>query len=55
MKFADRMDLVKASGIRFVQKKIASKSDVISFAAGLPDGKLFPVKDLKRLTDEIFE
>lgn len=55
MKFADRMDLVKASGIRFVQKKIASKSDVISFAAGLPDGKLFPVEDLKRLTDEIFE
>lgn len=53
MKFANRMDLVKASGIRFVQKKIASKTDVISFAAGLPDGDLFPLEELTQLTDKL--
>lgn len=55
MKFADRMDLVKASGIRFVQKKIASKEDVISFAAGLPDGDLFPLEEIRSLTDRLLK
>lgn len=55
MKFADRMDRVKASGIRYVQKKIASKKDVISFAAGLPDGDLFPTEELRQLTNDLLE
>ncbi len=55
MKFAKRMDLVVASGIRFVQKKIAGKSEVISFAAGLPDGDLFPLEEIRQLTDELLK
>ncbi len=54
MIFADRMDLMKASGIRFVQKMISQKEDVISFAAGLPDDNLFPTEELRQLTDQIF-
>jgi 2-aminoadipate transaminase len=55
MKFANRMELVKASGIRFVQKKIASKDGVISFAAGLPDGDLFPLDELTELTNQLMK
>ncbi len=55
MKFADRMEYVKASGIRAVQKKIACKNDVISFAAGLPDDELFPTEDIRTVTDEILK
>ena len=55
MKYADRMKMIKASGIRSVQKKIAGKVNVVSFAAGLPDGSLFPINELRMLTDQILK
>lgn len=55
MKYADRMDLVKASGIRFVQKLIASKENVITFAGGLPDEDLFPTEEIRKTTDELLK
>ena len=48
MGYSIRMDRVKPSAIRSVQKRIASKQGVISFAAGLPDPDLFPMEDLKK-------
>ena len=50
MNYSVRMDKVKPSAIRSVQKRIASKEGVISFAAGLPDPSLFPMDDLKKAT-----
>lgn len=55
MKFSVRMDRLKASAIRDVQKRIASKSGVVSFAAGLPDPDLFPLENLRKSTDEMIE
>ena len=53
MSFSKRMDRVKASGIRAVQKRIASKPEVISFAAGLPDPNLYPLDDYKAALDSL--
>lgn len=53
LKFSIRMDRLKPSAIRDVQKKIAAKPDVISFAAGLPDPDLFPLDDYKKATDDM--
>ena len=54
MKYAKRMDMVKASAIRDSQKKIAQKvasgGTVISFAAGLPDPNLFPIEEISEIT-----
>ncbi|MBH6948905.1 PLP-dependent aminotransferase family protein [Clostridioides difficile] len=59
MQYSKRMDRVKASEIRNVQKKIAAKEQsggqVISFAAGLPDPNLFPLEELKDVTAEIMD
>lgn len=55
MKFADRMNEVKASDIRAVGKIIAQKKDVISFAAGLPDPSLFPFDEIREVTDKILK
>ncbi|MCD8097304.1 MAG: PLP-dependent aminotransferase family protein [Lachnospiraceae bacterium] len=55
MSFSIRMSRTKASGIRAVQKKIALKPDVISFAAGLPDPNLYPLEDLKTATDLLMD
>lgn len=55
MKYSVRMERVKPSAIRDVQKKIAQKPGVISFAAGLPDPDLFPLDDLKRTTMSLIE
>ncbi|MDO5134758.1 MAG: PLP-dependent aminotransferase family protein [Eubacteriales bacterium] len=55
MSFSIRMSRTKASGIRAVQKKIAQKPGVISFAAGLPDPKLYPLADLKTATDKMID
>ena len=55
MSFSIRMSRTKASGIRAVQKKIAQKPGVISFAAGLPDPDLYPLADLKAATDQLIE
>ena len=55
MSFSIRMSRTKASGIRAVQKKIAQKPGVISFAAGLPDPDLYPLADLKTATDLLLD
>lgn len=55
MNFSIRMSYAKASGIRAVQKKIAQKPGVISFAAGLPDPNLYPITDLKQATDVLID
>ena len=55
MGYSIRMDRVKPSAIRSVQKRIASKQGVISFAAGLPDPDLFPMDNLKKSTMEMIE
>ena len=55
MKFSTRMNRMKPSAIRDVQKKIAAKPDVISFAAGLPDPALFPLDDYKKSTDDMID
>lgn len=55
MNFSIRMSRTKASGIRAVQKKIAQKPGIISFAAGLPDPNLYPLADLKTATDKLIE
>ncbi|MBS6426038.1 MAG: PLP-dependent aminotransferase family protein [Clostridioides difficile] len=57
MKYAKRMDMVKASAIRDSQKKIAQKvasgGTVISFAAGLPDPNLFPIEEISEITQKV--
>lgn len=55
MRYSRRMERVKPSAIRSVQKKIAQKQGVISFAAGLPDPDYFPLADLKTATMEMME
>ncbi len=55
MGYSIRMNRVKPSAIRSVQKRIASKQGVISFAAGLSDPDLFPMDDLKKSTMEMIE
>lgn len=55
MSFSKRMSRIKPSGIRAVQKRIAGKSDMISFAAGLPDPALYPLEDLRKATDTMLE
>lgn len=52
---AKRLDLIHPSAIRSVQKKIAAKKGVISFAAGLPAADLFPVEEFHKATDKLFE
>ncbi|MDV9973629.1 aminotransferase class I/II-fold pyridoxal phosphate-dependent enzyme [Clostridioides difficile] len=59
MKYAKRMDMVKASAIRDSQKKIAQKvasgGTVISFAAGLPDPNLFPIEEISEVTQKVLK
>lgn len=55
MGFSVRMSRIKPSGIRAVQKRIAGKSGMISFAAGLPDPELYPLADLRVAADTMLE
>ena len=59
MKYAQRMNKVKPSAIRDSQKKIAAKvasgGSVISFAAGLPDPNLFPLKEITEVTEKVLK
>ncbi|MBQ0005044.1 MAG: PLP-dependent aminotransferase family protein [Clostridiales bacterium] len=55
MTFSVRMSRIKASGIRAVQKRIAGKEGMISFAAGLPDPELYPLEDLRKAADTMLE
>jgi DNA-binding transcriptional MocR family regulator len=48
VKFADRMDNLKASEIRELLK-LTEKPEIISFAGGLPAPELFPVEEMKEV------
>jgi 2-aminoadipate transaminase len=50
--FAHRMQRVTPSAIMEIIKMIAA-ADVISFASGLPDPSLYPIDDLRGITDDI--
>ena len=52
--FSDRINDVPRSFIREILKVGISK-DVISFAGGLPNRELFPIKELKEATAKVFD
>ena len=52
--FSDRISDVPKSFIREILK-VAVDKEVISFAGGLPNRDLFPIKELKRATELVFE
>lgn len=52
--FADRITDVPRSFIREILK-VALDPDVISFAGGLPNRDLFPVQELTKATNEVFD
>lgn len=54
IKFADRMDNLKASEIRELLK-LTERPEVISFAGGLPAPELFPIEELKKVTVKVLE
>ncbi|ABR46274.1 putative transcriptional regulator, GntR family [Alkaliphilus metalliredigens QYMF] len=54
MKFARRMEALKASEIREILKLIENP-DVISFAGGLPAPELFPVEEMKKVSVAVLE
>ena len=55
MSYSKRMARIKPSAIRDVQKRIAARSGVISFAAGLPDPALFPLDDYKKAINDMMD
>ncbi|MES0488940.1 MAG: PLP-dependent aminotransferase family protein [Leptospirales bacterium] len=52
--FSDRITDVPKSFIREILK-VTNEKDIISFAGGLPNRKLFPVEELKKATLKVFE
>ena len=52
--YADRMNEIKASAIRELLA-LTKRPEIISFAGGLPAPDLFPVADLKKATDAVFD
>ena len=54
LKFADRMDGMKASDIREILK-LTAQPDVISFAGGLPAPELFPVEDIRTAFNAVMD
>ncbi len=52
--YAERMKEIKASAIRELLA-LTKKPEIISFAGGLPAPDLFPVADLKKATDAVFD
>ena len=54
MKFANRIDSLRASDIREILK-ITQRSEVISFAGGLPAPELFPVEEMKQISRLLME
>ncbi|BBB90508.1 MAG TPA: PLP-dependent aminotransferase family protein [Methylomusa anaerophila] len=52
--FAKRMEFMKASEIREILK-ITENPEIISFAGGLPAPELFPVKEMKHVTELVLE
>ncbi|MCI2062938.1 MAG: PLP-dependent aminotransferase family protein [Eubacteriaceae bacterium] len=55
MNYAERMNTVRGSVIRDVASEIASRNnkELIQLSGGLPQGSLFPIKELKDVTDLI--
>ena len=51
---SDRVKSLKASAIREIFKMVG-KSDIISFAGGIPSPELFPAKELGKIADKILE
>ena len=51
---AERVKGLKASAIREIFKMVG-KSDIISFAGGIPSPELFPVKEWAELSKKILE
>lgn len=49
LKFAERMEKIKASEIRELLK-LTARPEIISFAGGLPAPELFPVEEMKEIT-----
>lgn len=54
IRFADRMQLLKASEIREMLK-LTEEPDIISFAGGLPAPELFPIEELKSVVVEVLD
>ena len=52
--FSDRANKVKASEIRELLK-LTEKPEIISFAGGLPAPELFPIKDIKSITNLVYD
>lgn len=52
--FSDRISDVPKSFTREIPK-VAVNEDIIFFAGGLPNRELFPVEELKRATEFVFE
>ncbi|WP_240414626.1 PLP-dependent aminotransferase family protein [Paenibacillus periandrae] len=53
-RFAKRMDQLKASEIREILK-LTERPEVISFAGGLPDPELFPIRELQQIAVQVLE
>lgn len=54
LKYADRMDKIKASEIRELLK-LTVRPEIISFAGGLPAPELFPVEEMKKVSVKVLE
>jgi len=54
VKFADRMEHMKASEIRELLK-LTAKPEIISFAGGLPAPELFPTEEIGEVTKELMK
>lgn len=52
--FADRVQSVTGSAIRAIFKLLANPG-IISFAGGMPAKELFPVSEIKAITQELFD
>ena len=57
MKYAERMEVVRGSVIRDVATEISARKNpnLITLSGGLPQGTLFPIKELQDVTNAIFE
>ena len=53
------LDALTPSSIRSITAKIRDKAkdgiQVVSFAGGLPSKEFFPLEDLRRITDQVFD
>ncbi len=54
LKYANRMENIKASEIRELLK-LTVRPEVISFAGGLPAPELFPVEEMKMVSQKVLE